>query len=159
MHRIYLKQTPMKKILIFSLMILGLSFAVQAQTQKQKVNVSDVKVTGTTNAANVAVIKFDTLRIDLGTFSEAEPVQKCSFAFTNTGTAPLIINQAFASCGCTEPTYPKKPIKPGEKGQIDVTYNGEGRFPGHFQKTVTIRTNAQNDIVRLTIEGTMTEKK
>lgn len=103
-------------------------------------------------------IKFDTLRINLGSFPESSPEQKCSFGFINTGTAPLIINQAFASCGCTVPTYTKTPIKPGDRGTIDVTYNGKGKFPGHFQKTITVRTNAKNEIVRLTIEGTMTEK-
>ncbi len=106
-----------------------------------------------------AEIKFDTLKVNLGTFSEAQPEQKCSFTFTNTGTAPLVINQAFASCGCTVPTYTKTPVKPGEKGKIDVTYNGKGKFPGHFSKTVTVRSNAKNEIVRLTIEGTMTAAK
>ena len=49
----------------------------------------------------------------------------------------------------------KEPIKPGEKGAIDVTYNGTDKFPGHFQKTITIRSNAVNEVVRLTIEGNM----
>lgn len=102
-------------------------------------------------------IKFDTLRIDLGTFSEKQSEQHCTFNFTNVGEAPLIINQAFASCGCTVPTYTKDPVKPGDKGQIDVTYNGKGKFPGHFTKTITVRSNARNEIVRLTIEGTMTK--
>ena len=86
---------------------------------------------------------------------QEEPIVKCSFAFTNTGTAPLIIHQAFATCGCTVPVWPRKPIKPGEKGEIEVTYNGTDKFPGHFQKTVTIRSNGINEVVRLTIEGTM----
>lgn len=105
----------------------------------------------------MAEITFDTVRIDLGTFPESEPERKCTFTFTNTGTAPLIINQAFASCGCTVPTYTKDPVKPGEKGKIDVTYNGKGKFPGHFTKTITIRSNAKTEVVRLTIEGTMTK--
>ena len=128
-----------------------------AQTQKQKVNVSKVKVEGVTKAENFAEIKFDTLRHNFGTFSAADPVVKCSFAFTNTGTAPLVIHQAFASCGCTVPTFTKTPIKPGERGKIDITYNGRDRFPGHFQKTVTVRSNAITEIIRLTIEGNMEE--
>lgn len=104
-----------------------------------------------------AEIVFDTLRVNFGTFSEKDGEQKCAFMFTNTGNAPLVINQAFASCGCTVPTYTKDPVKPGERGQIDVTYNGKGKYPGHFSKTVTVRTNAKTEIVRLTIEGNMTE--
>ena len=107
----------------------------QAQTQKQKVSTSEVKVTGATKAENYAEIKFDTLRHNFGKFSKNDPIVKCSFKFTNTGTAPLVIHQAFASCGCTVPTFTKEPIKPGEKGVIDVTYNGTDKFPGHFQKT------------------------
>ncbi|MBP1531593.1 MAG: DUF1573 domain-containing protein [Bacteroidaceae bacterium] len=106
---------------------------------------------------NQAEIKFDTVRVDLGTFSEKQGEQHCTFTFTNVGTAPLIINQAFASCGCTVPTYTKDPIKPGETGKIDVTYNGRGKFPGRFSKTITIRSNARTEIVRLVVEGTMTK--
>ena len=127
----------------------------QAQTQKQKVSTSEVKVTGATKAENYAEIKFDTLRHNFGKFSKNDPIVKCSFKFTNTGTAPLVIHQAFASCGCTVPTFTKEPIKPGEKGVIDVTYNGTDKFPGHFQKTITVRSNAISEVTRLIIEGDM----
>ena len=127
----------------------------QAQTQKQKVSTSEVKVTGATKAENYAEIKFDTLRHNFGKFSKNDPIVKCSFKFTNTGTAPLVIHQAFASCGCTVPTFTKEPIKPGDKGVIDVTYNGTDKFPGHFQKTITIRSNAISEVTRLIIEGDM----
>ena len=43
----------------------------------------------------------------------------------------------------------------GERGEKEVTYNGKGKFPGHFQKTVTVRTNGVTEVVRLTIEGLM----
>ena len=129
----------------------------QAQTQKQKVSTSEVKVTGASKAENYAEIKFDTLRHNFGKFSQKDPIVKCSFRFKNTGTAPLVIHQAFASCGCTIPTYTKEPIKPGDKGVVDVTYDGTDKFPGHFQKTITIRTNALTEVVRLVIEGTMEE--
>lgn len=144
----------MKKILLIALVaVFGLQ--AQAQTLKQKVNVSGIEAVAKTKAENYAEITFDTLRYNFGTFPKSEPLVRCSFPFTNTGTAPLIIHQAFASCGCTVPTYTKEPIKPGEKGAIDVTYNGTDKFPGHFQKTITIRSNAVNEVVRLTIEGNM----
>ena len=146
----------MKKTIICAL-CMAVALTSAAQTQTQKVNVSKVKVEGVTKAENFAEIKFDTLRHNFGTFSAADPVVKCSFAFTNTGTAPLVIHQAFASCGCTVPTFTKTPIKPGERGKIDITYNGRDRFPGHFQKTVTVRSNAITEIIRLTIEGNMEE--
>ncbi len=108
-------------------------------------------------AEKQAEIQFDTLRINMGTFSEKDGIQTCAFNFTNVGTAPLVINQAFASCGCTVPTYTKDPVKPGEQGQINVSYNGKGKHPGRFAKTIVVRSNAKTEIVRLTIEGMMTE--
>lgn len=104
-----------------------------------------------------AEIEFETQKMSLGTFSEKDAVRTCAFTFKNVGTAPLIINQAFASCGCTTPDFPKTPIKPGESGTIGVTYNGHGRPFGRFTKTVTVRCNGKTEVVRLTIEGEMTE--
>lgn len=130
----------MKKFLIMSVMLVASVCFTMAQQ-------------------NQASIKFDKMIHNFGTFSEDQPTQKCVFTFTNVGTAPLIINQAVASCGCTIPSYTKAPIKPGEKGEIKVTYNGTGAFPGHFKKTITVRTNGVTELTRLYIEGVMSENK
>lgn len=127
----------MKKVLSITLMLFA--FLTYAAAQQQ------------------AEIKFDKVSIDLGTFSESNPVQEAVFTFTNVGQAPLIINQAVASCGCAVPSYTKEPIKPGQKGQIKVTYNGKGKFPGHFKKSITVRTNGVPEMTRLYIEGVMKE--
>ena len=111
------------------------------------------------NAQKQADIKFDKPTMDLGKFPESNPVQKCTFTFTNTGNAPLIINQAIASCGCTVPEYTKEPVAPGKTGTINVTYNGKGKFPGFFKKTITIRTNGKTEMTRLYISGEMEEGK
>lgn len=103
------------------------------------------------NAQQNAQIKFDKTTQNFGEFSESSPVQTCVFTFTNVGNAPLIINQAVASCGCTVPAYTKTPIQPGKKGEIKVTYNGKGKFPGHFKKTITVRTNGNPEMTRLYI--------
>ena len=109
--------------------------------------------------AGKAEIKFDKTSHNFGQFSEKQPIQKCTFTFTNTGTAPLVINQAIASCGCTVPAYTKTPILPGKKGEITVTYNGTGKFPGHFKKTITVRSIATTEMTRLQVEGDMEEAK
>ncbi len=129
----------MKKILVLTMLILsGLSYAM---------------------AQKPAEIKFDKLTHNFGTFSEKSPVVTCVFTYTNVGESPLIVNQAVASCGCTVPEYTKTPVQPGEKGEIKVTYNGTGKFPGHFKKSITIRTNGAVEMTRLYIEGDMTEAK
>ena len=106
-----------------------------------------------------AQIKFDKTTHNFGKFSESSPKVSCEFTYTNVGDAPLIINQAVASCGCTVPEYTKAPVMPGQKGKIKVTYNGAGRFPGHFKKSITIRTNGAVEMTRLYIEGDMEEAK
>ncbi|MCH3995893.1 MAG: DUF1573 domain-containing protein [Prevotella sp.] len=127
----------MKKLVLSMLLMLVCTLSVSAQAE----------------------IKFDRLSHDFGTFSETQPVQKTTFTFVNKGDKPLIINQAVASCGCTIPAYTKKPILPGQKGEIAVTYNGKGKFPGHFKKTITVRTNGNVEMTRLYIEGNMVEAK
>lgn len=108
--------------------------------------------------SNQPEIRFEKTIHNFGTFSEDSPIQKAVFTFTNVGKAPLIINQAIASCGCTVPSYTKEPILPGESGTIKVTYNGKGKFPGHFKKSITIRTNGKVEMIRLYIEGDMKGK-
>lgn len=129
----------MKKIIMMTLMLVCGMTAVMAQKPAQ--------------------IKFDKTTHNFGSFSENEPKVSCSFTFTNIGEQPLVINQAIASCGCTVPKYTKTPIQPGEKGEIKVTYNGTGKFPGHFKKSITVRTNGAVEMTRLYIEGDMTEAK
>ena len=114
---------------------------------------------GYTFAQRKADIKFNQTKYNLGTFSESDPVVSGEFIFTNIGDAPLVIHQAVASCGCTVPEYTKEPILPGEKGTIKVTYNGAGKYPGHFKKSITIRSNAKTEMTRLYIEGNMTPKE
>ena len=104
-----------------------------------------------------AKIQFDKSEYNFGSFPETSLVQKCTFTFTNSGDKQLVINQAIASCGCTVPSYPKAPIKPGQKGTIEVTYNGKTKFTGHFKKAITIYTNGVPETTRIYIEGTMTE--
>ncbi len=129
----------MKKIIMMTLMLVCGMTAVMAQKPAQ--------------------IKFDKTTHNFGSFSENEPKVSCSFTFTNIGEQPLVINQAIASCGCTVPEYTKTPIQPGEKGEIKVTYNGTGKFPGHFKKSITVRTNGAVEMTRLYIEGDMTEAR
>lgn len=109
-------------------------------------------------AQKKADIKFEKTSYNFGTFSENSPKVTCVFRFTNSGDDLLIIHQAVASCGCTVPSYTKEPIKPGESGEIKVTYNGAGKASGHFKKSITIRSNAKTEMSRLYIEGDMTPK-
>jgi len=79
---------------------------------------------------------------------------KVDFNFTNNGTKDLIISDVKSSCGCTVPTWPKEPIKPGKKGTIQLQYNTQ--LAGPFNKTVVVYSNANNSPVRLEVRGKVT---
>ncbi|TAL61764.1 MAG: DUF1573 domain-containing protein [Bacteroidetes bacterium] len=75
------------------------------------------------------------------------------FKFKNTGKEPLIIYSATGSCGCTVPTAPKEPIKPGETGSIKVHY--DTKRVGSFEKTITVASNGKTASKTLKIKGTV----
>ena len=78
----------------------------------------------------------------------------CTFDFTNTGDAPLIISNAKGSCGCTVPTWPREPLAPGATAQITVKY--DTKRPGAIAKSVTITSNAINEPTKvIRIKGTV----
>lgn len=108
-------------------------------------------------ASAQAKIQFEKTSHNFGQFSESDAIQTCVFTFTNAGNQPLVLNNVVPSCGCTTPTYTKTPIAPGEKGEIKVKYNGTGKYPARFKKSITVRTNGSPEVTRLYIEGEMTE--
>lgn len=106
--------------------------------------------------AGGAVMDFETEVIDYGTIPQnADGVR--TFKFTNTGNEPLIISNAKGSCGCTVPTWPKKPINPGESGEIKVKY-ATNRL-GPINKSVTVTSNAVEKNTVLRIKGNVVKKE
>ncbi|MCH2230753.1 MAG: DUF1573 domain-containing protein [Crocinitomicaceae bacterium] len=103
-----------------------------------------------------AQISFEKEVHDYGTVDYAGNGQ-CTFEFTNTGNAPLIISNAKGSCGCTVPSWPKEPIAPGAKASISVKY--DTKRPGAINKSVTITSNAGNSPTKVVrIKGTVKPK-
>jgi hypothetical protein len=100
------------------------------------------------------VLKFNKEVHDFGKLTEG-PLATYNFEVVNTGTAPVIISNAMASCGCTTPEWSKDAIAPGGKSVIKVGYNTSGR-PGAFTKTITVTSSAENATVILTIKGEVT---
>ena len=74
------------------------------------------------------------------------------YRFRNTGTKPLIITNASASCGCTVPQKPEMPIMPGDTGFIKVVFDSKGRV-GNAHKTITVTSNAFPPFPELLLTG------
>ena len=97
------------------------------------------------------IMNFEETEYHFGNISQGSIVEH-SFKFTNTGNADLVITNAKGSCGCTVPNYPKEPIAPGESGEINVKFDSKNRSGSQY-KTVTLTTNTENGIERLTIKS------
>ena len=99
---------------------------------------------------NKPEFKFVTETIDYGKISKGADGKRV-FEFTNVGKEPLVITRVTASCGCTVPKKPDQPIMPGEKGQIEVSY--DTKRIGGFSKAITIFSNARTARKMIKIKG------
>ncbi|MCB9283817.1 MAG: DUF1573 domain-containing protein [Lewinellaceae bacterium] len=99
---------------------------------------------------NGPVMTLETTEVDYGKIEQGSDPYRV-FKFTNTGKAPLVIENAKGSCGCTVPSYSKEPIAPGEASEIKVRYD-TNRI-GKFTKTVTLTTNEAVQTRTLRISG------
>jgi hypothetical protein len=73
-----------------------------------------------------------------------------TFNLTNMGKEPVTITLVQPSCGCTAPKYTKEPIKPGEKGEVILTYNAA--VSGFFSKSAQVKLN-DGQKYQITIKG------
>lgn len=99
-----------------------------------------------------AVIGFEKTAHDFGSIKEINGSVSYDFVFTNRGTAPILIKNVESSCGCTSPQWTKQPILPGKTGFIKATFDPKDR-PSHFDKTITVYSNAKTPVVELKIKG------
>lgn len=96
-------------------------------------------------------IKFDHTSYDFGTVMQGEKLTH-TFTFTNSGKSVLVISSTSASCGCTTSTPPRAPIKPGEKGKIDVTFDSKTKM-GDVENKVRVASNAYPSPAVLTVKA------
>lgn len=96
-------------------------------------------------------VNFDNMSHNFGEIKQ-DSKHTYVFKFTNTGSQPLIIENATGSCGCTVPTYPKEPIAPGKTGEIEVVYS-PGKQEGEQVKTVSITANTDPIVTTLNISA------
>lgn len=102
-------------------------------------------------------IEFAEPIFDFGQVKEGEVVEQV-YAYTNTGTAPVILSQVSASCGCTTPSYTQTPVLPGQSGEIKVSFDSNGQV-GKQQKIVTIVSNADNKVATIQLRGEVLPKE
>lgn len=150
----------MKKLvfiaILYSAFVSCSSEAIKEEQDKISTDVINVPATAAGESVKLGSapqMTFAEEKHNFGKITQGEKVEY-SFTFKNTGGSELVISNAQGSCGCTVPTYPKTPIKPGEEAKIDVVFDSEGKS-GLVEKTVTINTNCNPSTQVLTISATI----
>ncbi len=100
--------------------------------------------------------EFESEEFDFGTI-DAGTIIEHTFRFKNVGEAPLVIQSATASCGCTVPKKPSEPIPVGEYGEIGVKYNSTNKN-GVQSPIITIRANTFPNVKKVKLKGTVNPK-
>jgi len=125
----------MKKILL-AIAVFGVSTAALAQAPAVK--------------KADEVVKFKEVKFNFGKIQQGKPVTH-DFGFVNAGETPLIIETATASCGCTTPTWPQKPVAKGATDKVTAGFNAANA--GAFEKTVFVKVKGYDAPLELKIAG------
>lgn len=129
----------MKRIIILSLIaLLAVCVASAARRPGEKVGAS-----------------FPETVYDFGTVKQSGSRVIHEFVMNVDGDTPVVIVSANASCGCTRPTYDRKPVAPGKSAKIKVQFLPQGQ-KGEIDKSVRVRlknANGKSETVNLRITG------
>jgi hypothetical protein len=142
--------------LIISISLFTVSCKNEAVKDDSSVTTDLIKnpatASGKGDDSNMPQFEFEEMTQDFGTITQGEKIERI-FKFKNSGNASMIISSAQGSCGCTIPSFPKKPLAPGEEGSITVVFDSNGK-KGKQRNTVTILANTYpaTNVISLTGE-------
>lgn len=102
------------------------------------------------------VADFEQVDHDFGTVSEG-PKVSYTYKLKNTGQAPLIIQNAAPSCGCTVPSWSKEPIPVGGTGFVTAEFDTNGKS-GIQNKTISVTANTWPKVTTLRFKAMVTSK-
>jgi len=107
-------------------------------------NNPDVTAPNISDTSNFTTIQWiDSIHQTLPKIKEGK-ILEVVYHFKNTGTKPFIVQDVQASCGCTVPEKPEKPVLPGEEGVIKAKFDSHGKV-GPNAKTLTVLANTMSD--------------
>lgn len=150
----------------FILIVIGLVFlgaCHRKPAQEEDFKVSDVHIPVSADGMSqkekdkLPVIEFERTTYDFGEVVQGEKLSY-TFKFKNTGKSNLIIFSSEATCGCTTSTPPKAPIRPGETGEIKVTFDSSSQN-GKVVKRILVGANTYPAETILTITANVSSNK
>lgn len=107
--------------------------------------------------SNPAAMTFSEVKYNFGFIHQGDVVTH-DFTFTNTGDEPVIITDAEVTCKCTSTEFPKQPILKGQTGIVKVTFNSANAIDRQ-ERTVVVKSNAENAPITLTYKCVVLKKK
>jgi hypothetical protein len=103
------------------------------------------------------VLKLMQKEYNLGQIAESGGTVTRVYKFRNEGNKPLVIVRAETACACTKASFSKKPVMPGQEGEITVTYNPRHQS-GTFNKAISIYTNVPGVRYIVTLRGEVMDR-
>lgn len=100
-------------------------------------------------AQQAPTVRFDENEWDFGTIREQDGRVTHRFGFVNTGSVPVVIERVEVTCGCTVPTFSHDPVKPGERGVVNVSFDPAGHS-GRIYKSITVFSARQRHYLSVT---------
>lgn len=81
------------------------------------------------------------------------------FPFVNNGRVPLVITRVVTSCSCIKASFPRRPVAPGGRECIRITYEPLKSEPGTFHKVIQIFSNAVGGMQVVTVQGCAVDER
>jgi hypothetical protein len=78
-------------------------------------------------------------KTNFGAVKRGEVVRH-DYEISNTGNAPLLLQEAEVACSCTQVDVPTQPLLPGRKATVTVTFNTKTVY-GRQDRVVLLKSN------------------
>lgn len=117
---------------------------IQIIKEKEKVRKRDNNEQGMQQSSSQPLIQFAQSSYNFGNVPQGKSIEQ-TIEFTNKGNSPLVIEVA-SGCECSTIDWPRKPIAPGEKGQLSVIFDSTDQTVGVQEKTIDVLANTNPPI-------------
>lgn len=99
----------------------------------------------------------DTLSVDTISFGRVRTgdVVSRTFALSNSSESPVVVISTNTACGCLELTYPKEPVKSGERAEATMKFISSGYnyfYPRTFYINTTVSRLPKKIVVTADME-------
>jgi len=99
-------------------------------------------------AKEPGAVVWDSVAHDFGTIHASGGKVKAQYTFTNNSSEPIaIVGMTNGGCGCTVPSYQRKPVAPHAKSSVTVTFD-PAKFKGEFRRQVQVTFMVGNKRVK-----------